>query len=81
MSDQWQDSIDPDGPSEHDLDRFGSEFKTCPECGSEAYDQAELCPSCGHAFDGADKLTNMPMWAMLVAGTLVVVFILWGIIF
>lgn len=79
MSDQWQDNIDPDGPQEADLDRFGGEFKTCPSCGSEAYDQAPSCPSCGHAFEGTDQPSGIPMWAMLVAGGMVVLFVLYAI--
>lgn len=80
MTDQWRDSIDPDGPTESDLERFGGEFKTCPECGSEAYDQAELCPSCGHAFDGEDKTSSVPVWAMVIAAGLVVLLLLFSII-
>ncbi|MCB9846150.1 MAG: hypothetical protein H6811_09220 [Phycisphaeraceae bacterium] len=47
-------AIDPEGPSAEDLERFGDEFRTCPECGSLVYDQSEICQACGHAFEEKD---------------------------
>ncbi|MCA9287656.1 MAG: hypothetical protein KDA05_03675 [Phycisphaerales bacterium] len=63
------DDIDPDGPSREDLEKFGDEFVTCPECGSLVYDQAEVCQSCGRALEAEEQ--GIPMWA-IVAGALVV---------
>lgn len=53
--------LDPEGPSAEDLDRFGSEFKACPACGSDVFDQSELCQACGYAFEREFK--GMPIWA------------------
>jgi len=58
-----------EGPSESDLERFGSEFRECPSCGSLVYDQAEICQACGHAFMRRDS--GLPVWA-IVAGVLVI---------
>lgn len=76
---QWQ-QTDPDGPSEADIERFGSEFKTCPDCGDEVYDQAEFCTACNHAFEGADEPSGIPMWAMLIAALLLIAFVLFGVL-
>lgn len=43
--------FDPDyeGPSCEDLERFGADDATCPECGADVYHDAALCPHCGFA--------------------------------
>ena len=65
--------LDPEGPSAADLDRFGSEFATCPRCGEEFYDQADTCPHCGDMMH--HEGTGLPKWAVftviLVLGALV----------
>ncbi len=48
------DELDED-PSPEDMERFGSATRTCPECKSEVYDDAEICHECGHAFSGEAK--------------------------
>lgn len=57
--------LDPDGPSAEDLERFGSETDACPECGSEVYDQAELCHVCGHAIERGPG--SIPTWVGVAA--------------
>ena len=44
----YDEGLDPEGPSAEDLDRFGSEYRRCASCGASFYDQATVCPSCGH---------------------------------
>lgn len=66
--------LDPEGPSEDDLERFGEEFRPCPECGADVYDQVPLCPKCGHAFD--DKAIGLPLWMVATACIIVVAMIL-----
>ena len=44
-----------DDPTPEDVDAFSGVTRTCPECNSEVYDQAELCWKCGHAFSGEPK--------------------------
>lgn len=77
MTSPWQQS-DPDGPSQADLERFSSEFKQCPNCSEEVYDQAEFCTACHHAFDGADSPRGIPAWAYVLAFVLVVTLLLFG---
>ena len=49
MTSDWDinEGLDPEGPSAHDLDKFGDELTTCPSCQRQIYDQAEICPHCG----------------------------------
>lgn len=68
MSD-YDDDLDPQGPSREDMERFGDEFVTCPECGSLVYDQAEVCQACGRALHDEPKGT--PMWAIGIGAGLV----------
>ncbi|USO00036.1 MAG: zinc-ribbon domain-containing protein [Phycisphaeraceae bacterium] len=70
-----EDDLHPEGPSAADLERFGDEFRTCPECGSQVYDQAPLCPECGHAFE---ERTKAPLWLIL---TVVVVLAAFALVF
>lgn len=65
--------LDPEGPSPADLERFGDEFRTCPECGSDVYDQAEMCPKCGRAFE---HHTSTPVWLIPLVVFVLVVFVL-----
>lgn len=74
---QWQDpdigeGLDPEGPSAEDLDRFGDEFRTCPNCGRQIYDQAEVCPHCREAI--IDKPAGAKWWVILVVVLLLIFF-------
>jgi uncharacterized protein (DUF983 family) len=60
----YDDELD-EGPSDADIERFGGETRTCPECGAETYDESELCPKCGHAFEREAK--TLPAW-VIIAG-------------
>jgi hypothetical protein len=46
------DDEDDDGPTAEDLERFGGETRTCPECKKEVFDDTAVCYHCGHAFMG-----------------------------
>lgn len=65
--------LDPDGPSAEDLDRFGDEFITCPACRRPIYDQAELCPHCGHAI--MQTQAPLKLWVILVAAVVLAAFV------
>lgn len=67
--------LDPDGPSAADLDRFGHEFATCPNCGREFYDQSELCPHCGEAI--RRESAGLPMWAIITVAVVLAAFVLY----
>ncbi|MDX9912663.1 MAG: zinc-ribbon domain-containing protein [Phycisphaerales bacterium] len=69
--------LDPEGPSADDLERFGSEFHTCPNCGAEVYDQAEVCPKCLTPMN-ATPSRGMPTWAIFAACVVLVgLLLLW----
>lgn len=61
--------LDPEGPSAADLERFGGEFITCPNCGHEAYDQADTCDRCGRdlAAAGTDAVSGRLRWVLILA--------------
>ena len=51
-----------DEPSEADLEQFGGVTRTCPECGTECYDDAEVCWKCGRVFMGGDQKPSRAAW-------------------
>lgn len=69
--------LHPEGPSAADLDRFGDEFATCPNCGKAFYDQAEICPHCGEAMNG--ESTGLPLWAVVTVAVVLVAFVLFWV--
>jgi len=54
--------LDPDGPSAADLDRFGDELITCPSCAQALYDQAPICPHCGHLME--EQPRTLSLWVV-----------------
>ena len=64
--------IDED-PSEEDIAKLDSPTRTCPHCGREVYDDAEVCYHCGHAFMAGERAT--PWLQIAVAGLLILVFL------
>lgn len=68
---------DENDPRAEDLEQFSGVTRTCPECRSEVYDEAEICWKCGHAFSGEPK--PLPRWAVVVM--VIVVLVLAGLAF
>ncbi|MCA9304571.1 MAG: hypothetical protein KC996_10660 [Phycisphaerales bacterium] len=69
--------LDPEGPSAADLDRFGDELTSCPSCRKPLYDQAPICPHCGHLME--EPVRTVSLWVvgvivLMVVLLLVVVF-------
>lgn len=67
--------FDPDdeGPSDADLERFGGATRACPDCKTDVYDEASICPRCGSYLDdrplGANRMkTRIFTAALIVAG-------------
>lgn len=74
----WEDpdiseGLDDEGPSAEDLDRFGDEFVSCPNCGKAIYDQSEICPYCGNAVTAEES--GSKLWVVVVAALVVVAFV------
>lgn len=65
--------LHPEGPSAADLDEFGDEFTRCPSCRRPFYDQAEICPHCGHVIGG--EPSRVPVWAIVTAVVIVAVLV------
>ena len=71
--------LDPEGPSRADLERFGDEFLTCPECGDDVYDQTSICPKCGHAFGNPPGPS--PVWIVVTAIAVVAAILVFFVLF
>lgn len=76
-------------PSDEDQVRFGEQAEetgTCPDCGAEIYDNADICPKC-FAYIGGDTLAKLPtgrprgrfhkQWIILLV-VLLIVSLLWA---
>ncbi|MEL6499422.1 MAG: hypothetical protein AAFZ67_00375 [Planctomycetota bacterium] len=74
----YDDTLDPEGPSADDIARFGRDGSDCPSCGAEVFDDATVCPICGDLLT-RDTSTTKP-WAALVAGAIVLAFVLFYIL-
>lgn len=57
--------FDHEGPSEEDMCRFGSDAARCESCKAEIYDEATICPACGHAQGAGGAGTKR--WVLVVA--------------
>lgn len=66
-----------EGPSEADVERFGDVTTTCKHCGTEVYDDVEMCWSCGAALGGSDSVTMPPKWVMWTSAVLLGLFLMW----
>ena len=65
MSD-WED--DPEEPDESDRDdRESADLATCPHCGQEVYEDAEVCPHCGNYISEHRGRTRKPLWLVIAA--------------
>lgn len=58
-----------DDPTDADIERFGGVTRTCPECKTEVYDDAEVCWKCGHAFSRVAQPSSRTTW--IVTGIIV----------
>jgi RNA polymerase subunit RPABC4/transcription elongation factor Spt4 len=69
--------LDPEGPSASDLDKFGSELDSCPNCRSTIYDQSEMCPECGWYLGETEK--SVSLWVFVGVVGLIVILLFWMI--
>jgi len=69
------DELDPEGPSQADLERFGDEWTRCPHCAQRVYDQAEVCPKCLMPMTPAG--TRVPAWVIAAAAAGLLAVVVW----
>lgn len=73
--DDFDDDLDPEGPSADDIARFGAGDEgddlsaTCPSCGASVYLDLAACPRCGADMQAARpaRTGRIPSWAVQVA--------------
>lgn len=67
--------FDPDfeGPSDDDIQRFGADFVTCPNCSSDVYDEATFCPTCGVHMGDTAALSDTKKMSPAVIGVIALV--------
>lgn len=71
-----EDELD-EGPSPEDIERFGDVTVTCPECGTEMFDDVAICWKCGHAVGvNAKKEGGPPLWVAAAAVLVILAFVL-----
>lgn len=63
-------------PSEEDIERFGDQTRTCPECKKEVFDDAAVCYHCGHAFERTTAgSTPSPKWVVATVVIIIAAFV------
>lgn len=63
-----------DGPTDADIERFSDVTQKCPKCGTELYDDVEICWNCGHAL-GSNSNPAKGVWIAIVVGVLLLAFV------
>jgi uncharacterized protein (DUF983 family) len=62
---------DRDAPRLEDVEQFSDATRRCPECGTDVYDEAEVCYKCGYAF-GDSKEGEAKPWVVWVVVAIVI---------
>jgi hypothetical protein len=75
---------DPDevdeGPSDEDIERFGGVTQTCPECGTELYDDVGVCWNCGTPVGIGRRKAGTGSWVAVVVALILISFILYFVL-
>ncbi|MFG0284034.1 MAG: hypothetical protein ACF8R7_06390 [Phycisphaerales bacterium JB039] len=64
---------DPDAPLREDIERFSEVTQRCPECGTELFDDVEICWNCGCVISEARQRGSRPPWWVIIAGALALI--------
>jgi uncharacterized protein (DUF983 family) len=67
-----RDEVDED-PSDADVERFSDVTQKCPHCGTELFDDVELCWKCGLAVSDKPEGKPASMIVVLVVVVLIIV--------
>jgi hypothetical protein len=65
-------------PAPEDVDRFSDVTQNCPHCGTELYDDAELCWKCGLAVADKPK-AGVSVYVVAVIVIMIVATVAWGL--
>ncbi len=55
-----------EGPSPDDVERFADVTVRCKECGTELFDDVQMCYQCGRAVMGEDRTKRLPPWVLVI---------------
>jgi hypothetical protein len=65
--------MDPEGPSEADIEQFSDVTVICKGCGTELLDDVSECWKCGRPVGGkGSHESGLPTWAVLTVVVLVI---------
>jgi hypothetical protein len=71
-------------PDSADIERFDHDRATCPDCGAEVWDAAEVCPKC-FAYLGGDPASGAAgntwltrRWLLLALTALLIIGLIFG---
>ena len=85
MNDEWDEEDYIEGWGEDEHDSYTSEeddWIQCPNCQSEVYHDAQRCPECGeYIIDSASPSKSKPLWVVVIAVILVILFLIQGFSF
>jgi len=75
------DELDPEGPSEDDLERFSGATVRCPGCGGEVHDESVSCPRCGEFMEDSSgsPARGTSWWTIAVGGAILLALLAWAI--
>ncbi|MCG3128846.1 MAG: hypothetical protein CHACPFDD_03742 [Phycisphaerae bacterium] len=80
MNADYNDELDPEGPSPEELDGSDDDDETatlaCPACGADVYEDAVVCPACGANITPAARC-GRGAWAIAVLVLLVAAGLVW----
>lgn len=78
MHEPWEE-LDPEGPSAEDLDRLDYAGVSCPNCGSDQYDQQDTCTVCGSSLSMREA-RGLPDWAKIALCAVLAAFVLFFVL-
>lgn len=65
-------------PTPEDIERFGDVTQKCPHCGTDLYDDAEVCWKCGLAVTETPRRARTA-WLVAVIVALIVAMAIWSV--
>ncbi|MCA9277764.1 MAG: hypothetical protein H6815_03150 [Phycisphaeraceae bacterium] len=63
--------LDPEGPTQDDIERFNSPTVRCKNCNRETFDDIGACPHCGELVDTVSE-KRLPAWALVTVAAVLI---------